>query len=252
MKKLMKAIVILIIIGTLFFSFSIQTDFLSDQKRFERVRTSIKEKQNTIQRVLKNNELELGNFSLLIVAYKDDDELELYAKEKQNEIYTKILSYNICARSGKLGPKRRYGDYQVPEGFYHIDRFNPASSYYLSLGINYPNPSDRKKSNFSNLGGDIFIHGSCVTIGCLPMTDEKIKELYLYAVHAKNNGQDKIPVYIFPFKMTNENMNFYKEKHRDNEPLISFWSNLKVGYDKFVAKKKELNFSYAENGDYKY
>jgi len=43
--------------------------------------------------------------------------------------------------SGKLGPKRQQGDMQIPEGFYHISGFNPASNFYLSLRINYPNPS---------------------------------------------------------------------------------------------------------------
>ncbi|MBW6491637.1 MAG: L,D-transpeptidase family protein [Lentimicrobium sp.] len=229
-----------------------QSDFLTDQKRFERVRTLIKEKQQTIQNNLSVNNLELENFNLLILVYKDSDEFELYAKTNQETIYKKIKSYEICSRSGQLGPKRKQGDYQVPEGFYYIDRFNPTSNFYLSLGINYPNQSDRKKSKFSNLGGDIYIHGSCVTIGCLPMTNDKIKEIYLYAIHAKNNGQSKIPVYIFPFKMTNQNMNRYKSKYKDNKELIDFWTNLKIGYDKFKSENKELKISFAENGDYKY
>jgi murein L,D-transpeptidase YafK len=248
----MKTTVTLILVAILFWAFAFQADFLTEQKGFERVRTSIKEKQKSLENNLKENKLELDNFNLLIVAYKDDDKLELYAKQKQEISYRKILSYNVCLRSGKLGPKRKQGDYQVPEGFYHIDRFNPTSNFYLSLGLNYPNKSDRKKSKYSNLGGDIFIHGSCVTIGCLPMTDDKIKEIYLYAIHAKNNGQARIPVYIFPFKMTDQNMKNYKEKYNDNEELIRFWTNLKVGYDMFISDKKPLNISFADNGDYAY
>lgn len=86
---------------------------------------------------------------------------------------------------------------QVPECFYNIEIFNPASSYYLSLGINYPNLSDKIKGEKSKLGGDIFIHGSTVTIGCILITDDKIKEVYIYSIYAKENGQNKIP---FPFK----------------------------------------------------
>lgn len=140
------------------------------------------------------------------------------------------------------------GDLQVPEGFYYIDRFNPASSYYLSLGINYPNESDKKKSNASRLGGDIFIHGANVTIGCMPMTDDKIKEIYLYAVYAKDNGQNKIPVYIFPFQMTDRNFYYYKKYY--NESLINFWDNIKKGYDIFQNSKKELNIKIDSNGNY--
>ncbi|WGU69538.1 L,D-transpeptidase family protein [Capnocytophaga canimorsus] len=146
---------------------------------------------------------------------------------KKEHTYRKIISYPICSRSGKLGPKRKQGDGQVPEGFYHIDRFNPSSNFYLSLGLNYPNLSDKRKSKVHDLGGDIFIHGACVTVGCLPMTDNYIKEIYLLATYARNNGQNKIPVYLFPFKMTDKNMQIYKGKYKYNEELISFWNNLK-------------------------
>ena len=46
-------------------------------------------------------------------------------------------------QSGTTGPKRAEGDYQVPEGFYYINEFNPNSKYHLSLGLNYPNASDK-------------------------------------------------------------------------------------------------------------
>lgn len=165
-------------------------------------------------------------------------------------MYKLIAAYDICASSGQLGPKRKQGDRQVPEGFYTIDRFNPASNFYLSLGVNYPNRSDRKKSDAADPGGDIFIHGSCVTIGCLPMTDSKIKEIYLYAVYARNNGQNDIPVYIFPFRMTDGNFQTYKNRYAKNRELTDFWTNLKTGYDKFIAEKKALKVSVDNSGDY--
>ena len=71
-----------------------------------------------------------------MIAYKEEAILELYAKNKSDKIYKKICEYNIAEKSGALGPKRKEGDLQVPEGFYNIEIFNPASSYYLSLGIN--------------------------------------------------------------------------------------------------------------------
>lgn len=151
-----------------------------------------------------------------------------------------------------MGPKRRQGDGQVPEGFYYIDRFNPISNFYLSLGINYPNLSDKRKSSFHDPGGDIFIHGSCVTIGCLPITDDSIKELYLLAVYAKNNGQAKIPVYIFPFRMTDKQMLKYNAEYEGNKALLTFWDNLKPGYDHFMKELKELNIEVNANGDYSY
>lgn len=233
-------------------SFTMQTDFLAEQKKFERVRAALNEKQELLNKILRENKISSDNINVIFVAYKDNDLLDVYAKTKKETSYRKLLSYSICSRSGQLGPKRKQGDGQVPEGFYHIDRFNPKSNFYLSLGLNYPNLSDKRKSKESNLGGDIFIHGSCVTIGCLPMTDDYIKELYLLAVYAKNNGQNKIPVYIFPFKMTAQNMADYLAKYKENKALISFWNNLKMGYDMFMNDQKELNIKVAENGDYTY
>lgn len=252
MKKTASISILSSILIIFLFSFTLQSDFLSDQKKFSRVKTAISEKETALEKRLKENQISLGKINLILVAYKDNDLLDVYAKNKTESTYKKIFSYEVCARSGKLGPKRKQGDLQVPEGFYHLDRFNPSSSYYLSLGINYPNLADKRKSKSPNLGGDIFIHGSCVTIGCLPMTDNLIKEIYVLAVHAKNNGQTKIPVYLFPFKMNDANMSSYKSSYASNKELISFWENLKIGYDQFISDPKELKFQVEQNGDYKF
>lgn len=241
---------VLLIFGIALVSFTFHTDFLTEQKKYERVRTAVKDKQDYVGKQLSESKITLDNLNLLLVAYKDNDVLDVYAKTKQATNYKKILTYQICSRSGQLGPKRKEGDGQVPEGFYHIDRFNPKSNFYLSLGINYPNLSDKRKSKASSLGGDIFIHGSCVTVGCLPMTDDYIKEIYLLAAHARNNGQTKIPVYVFPFKMTDESLSSYKSRYKANKELISFWDNLKTGHDKFLKDLKELNIKVTDNGDY--
>ena len=80
------------------------------------------------------------------------------------------------------------------------------------------------------------------------MTDDKIKEIYLYAVYAKDNGQNKIPVYIFPFQMTDRNFDYYKKYY--DESLINFWLNIKKGYDIFQTTKKELNIKVDSKGNY--
>jgi len=229
-----------------------QSDFFSEQKKYARVRTAISEKEQHLTENLRKNGLTTDSVHILMVAYKAEEQLEIYAKKKDETVYKLIALYDVCASSGELGPKRKQGDRQVPEGFYKIDRFNPTSNFYLSLGINYPNQSDRKKSNFSNLGGDIFIHGSCVTIGCLPMTDDKIKEIYLYTVFARNNGQSHIPVYIFPFRMTDENFSIYKKQYAKNQGLIDFWTNLKIGYEKFILEKKALKETVDKFGNYQF
>ncbi len=245
----MKWILTLLVLLTFPLMNEAQTDFLKEQKKFARFRTAVSEKQQLLENKLSDHQISMNNLNLLLVAYKEEGLLEVYCKTKQETNYRKLFSYAICSRSGQPGPKRKQGDAQVPEGFYYIDRFNPNSNFYLSLGLNYPNLSDQRKSPHSDLGGDIFIHGSCVTIGCLPMTDNFIKEIYLLAVHAKNNGQTRIPVYVFPFKMTPENMVKYKKEYKALGP---FWENLKTGYDEFFESKKELKVRVAPNGDYLY
>lgn len=240
----------LALLGLGLLSFTGHGDFLAEQKQYARVRAALQEKQPLLDSLLAKAGLHSDDLSVLLVAYKDHDRLEVYAKRKEAASYQKLRTYRICSRSGILGPKRRQGDFQVPEGFYHIDRFNPASNYHLSLGINYPNPSDRRKSQARNLGGDIFIHGSCATIGCLPMTDDRIKEIYLLCALARNNGQERIPVYIFPFRMNDANMAAYKQRFATNPGLLSFWDNLKTGHDRFMADHRQLDVRVLANGDY--
>ncbi|MFC7667854.1 murein L,D-transpeptidase family protein [Hymenobacter humi] len=105
----------------------------------------------------------------------------------------------------------------MPEGFYQIDRFNPKSEYHLSLGLNYPNAADLALGE-PDPGGDIFIHGGEVTIGCLPITDIGIEEVYLIAVAARAAGQTLIPVHIFPFPLTESEL-----ARRTASPNYAFW-----------------------------
>ena len=230
----------------------IKSDFLTEQKQYERVRTAYKEKWQFVAGKLMENSIQTDELNILIVVYKAEQKLDIYGKKKTETSYKRISTCDICNSSGQPGPKRRKDDNQVPEGFYHIDRFNPVSNFFLSLGINYPNESDKKKSRPGNPGGDIFIHGGCVTIGCIPITNERIKELYLYAIQAHQNGQLKIPVYIFPFKMDSPNMSMHKARYRNNMELLKFWDNLKTGYDKFEKNHIELNVKVNADGNYSF
>jgi murein L,D-transpeptidase YafK len=175
-------------------------------------------------------------------------QLEVWVKKAADSTFSFYKSYPFCALSGDVGPKRKQGDGQVPEGFYYINRFNPQSNFYLSLGINYPNASD-KILGHSNPGGDIFIHGSCVTVGCIPIADDKIKELYVLCVEARNNGQQFIPVHIFPMRL-NENNLILLEKKEVPESQKKFWKNLQAGYVYFENEKRIPTLSVDKQGYY--
>jgi len=109
-----------------------------------------------------------------------------------------IRAYPILAASGHAGPKLRQGDYQVPEGVYRIEFLNPNSSYHLSMKVSYPNEFDRRmaaRDSRKNLGGDIFIHGKNVSIGCVALGDPAIEELFTLAA---DTGPQRIKVIIAP------------------------------------------------------
>ncbi|MEP7263250.1 MAG: L,D-transpeptidase family protein [Bacteroidota bacterium] len=231
-------------------SFICKDDFRTEQLKYKRVKAAYEEKEDGLKKMLKEKSISINNMQMLLVGYKQEMELQLWARNSSEKKYHFIKSYNFCALSGKLGPKRKAGDEQVPEGFYYVDRFNPASNFYLSLGINYPNKSDRLLGDKVHPGGDVFIHGNCVTIGCIPVTDDKIKELYICAVEATNNGQKKIPVYIFPMKMKEETFSSVCNKNKASISLTTFWKQLLKGYTNWTKTNEALNYTVDEKGNY--
>ena len=193
--------------------------------------------------------LDFENFQLYIRAFKNEKILEVWIKGKNADQFTLLHTYEFCTSSGSLGPKRRQGDLQIPEGVYHINHFNPESNFYLSLGLNYPNASDKILSDKQHPGSSIYIHGNCVTIGCIPLTDDKIKELYIMAVEARNGGQEKIPVHVFPTRLTEQGMSFLKSNHASSGH-VEFWENLKKVYDDFEETKKLKPVRVNKGGQY--
>ena len=128
---------------------------------------------------------------LALVAIKNAQRLELYARQSEQDPWHFVKAYPVLAASGKLGPKLRAGDYQVPEGVYRVAFLNANSRFHLSLKLDYPNQFDQKMARSdgrSDLGGDIMIHGNSVSIGCLAMGDEAAEELFVMAaLSAKEN-----------------------------------------------------------------
>jgi L,D-peptidoglycan transpeptidase YkuD (ErfK/YbiS/YcfS/YnhG family) len=134
---------------------------------------------------------------ILLVGIKSLQKLQLWAKTDQG--YKLIKTYNFTAFSGKLGPKLREGDRQIPEGVYKIEYLNPNSSYHLSMKLNYPNEFDLQKAKQegrANPGSDIMIHGREVTIGCIPIGDAGIEEVFICVARA---GIANVDVIVSPF-----------------------------------------------------
>ncbi|MGF6907308.1 L,D-transpeptidase family protein [Fusobacterium sp. PH5-44] len=173
--------------------------------------------------------IKLGN-PVYIRLFKEEKKLEIWIQNDTGK-YVFYKEFNICTFSGGLGPKKKEGDRKSPEGFYNTKKsfLNPNSSYHLSFNIGYPNEYDKSHGYTGSL---IMIHGNCVSLGCYAMTDEYIEEIYGLVEKALDNGQKKINIDIFPFKMTESNM----EVHEDDE-YYDFWKELKPGYDYFQMNK---------------
>lgn len=160
--------------------------------------------------------------------------LEIYAGQAGAPM-TLHAKWDVCARSGALGPKFREGDRQSPEGFYFVkpSQLNPHSSYHLSFNLGFPNAYDRYHGR---TGSFLMVHGNCVSIGCYAMTDHGISEIYARVEDAFGHGQKFVRVHIFPFPMTDANLATHAQSPHDD-----FWRNLKEGWDWFETYRQPPN-----------
>ena len=120
-----------------------------------------------------------------IVVRKADRVMELYAEGRH--VHTIA---GIQLGDAPVGHKRFQGDERTPEGRYTIDYGNPASGYFLSLHISYPNARDvaYSRARGRNPGGLIFIHGQPNdfrgrmrgdwTDGCIAISDNEMETLW--------------------------------------------------------------------------
>ena len=248
----MKFIFTISFVLTVCFSADAQTSaasfaFVDYQKSFPRINEALRRKQDTLMKQFREKGLEWPAKYMYIRSFKYDSHLEVWVKNEKNEPYKLFKNYRVCALAGTLGPKRMRGDYQVPEGFYYINEFKPNSMYHLALGLNYPNASDRMLSDSLAPGGDIYIHGSCVTTGCIPVMDQQIEELYILATWSKSQGQDFIPVHVFPVSFNNQRSTAYLAKYLKDFPEYAPMVNQFRHAYEYFDKKKQLPIIMVDN-----
>ena len=136
-----------------------------------------------------------------IIVRKKARKLELFEGDKLVKKYKMVLGFSPS------GDKSVEGDGRTPEGDFFVFTKNDQSSYYLSLGLSYPNVQDAKRGlserlitreeydqiidsisrkqmppQKTRLGGEIYIHGGGTdedwTDGCVAVKDEDIKEIF--------------------------------------------------------------------------
>lgn len=228
-----------------------QPAFVSNQRGFIKSGDPYDRMEDSLKKQFEEKNLSWPPQSIYIRSFKYDRLLEVYVKNDSKEQYKLFKTYKVCMQSGTTGPKRIEGDYQVPEGFYYINEFNPNSKYHLSLGLNYPNASDKILSDADRPGGSIYIHGNCVSVGCIAISDIPIEELYFLASRTKISGQDFIPVHVFPVKYNvKRSIEYLAESTISNAPVQKFAIKLKEVFDYFEEKKQLPVIMVNKSGEY--
>lgn len=171
---------------------------------------------------------------MMVRIFKQSNELEVW--KQAGGAFKLFKSYEICAWSGGLGPKVVEGDRQSPEGFYTITPglLNPNSNYYLAFNTGFPNKFDRA---YGRTGSDLMVHGDCSSRGCYSMTDESIAEIYALARESFAGGNPSFQLQIYPFRMTASNL-----AQNADSPNMSFWKNIKEGYDRFELARQPASW----------
>lgn len=252
MSKLLFKYLFLFIVGTTGFSYAnAQSSFIQTQKSSFRVSNAFSNKESSLAKEFAEKKLAWPAKYIYIRSFKFDSQLEVWVKNNLRDKYELFKTYRVCMQSGTMGPKRLQGDFQIPEGFYYINEFNPRSNYHLSLGLNYPNSSDRILSDSLRPGNGIYIHGSCVSIGCVAVNDSDVEELYVLSTYARAAGQEYIPVHIFPVKYNSQRSSDYLNTIVKNNPgLEGFFGQLKASYDLFEKTKQVPVVLVDEDGNY--
>jgi murein L,D-transpeptidase YafK len=216
-----------------------QTNYVAYNSPSSKVNSLYKGKEDTLRKQFEAKGLKWPARYVYIRSFKYDSQLEVWVKNTNKEPYKLFRTYRVCMQSGTMGPKRLEGDFQVPEGIYHIDDFNPNSNYHLSLGLNYPNASDRILSDSLRPGGEIYIHGSCVSVGCVALSDQDIEDVYIITSYARANGLEFIPVHVFPARYNvKRSADYLASTIRSKEHLKKFEDRLKDIFDYFNEHKQ--------------
>ena len=189
---------------------------------------------------------------VLLRVFKADDTLELWVRNPKQKEFQLLKSYAICARSGELGPKRQRGDLQVPEGFYQVTMFHPRSQFHLSMLINYPNESDRIRATAHDPGGSILVHGACCTIGCIPITDRWIEELYIICLDSFTRHANRTLVHIFPGRLDEAGLAKLKQEFPERKDLHTFWEEIRPGFETFESTHVPAKFRVDRAGAYRF
>jgi len=233
--------------------YSYSQNMIEPRRIFGKVNDILERTEDSVKIQFQKQQLTWPPVAMYVRSFKYDRQLEVWVKGNLSEPFRLFKIYKVCMQSGTMGPKRMEGDYQVPEGFYHINDLNPNSLFHLSLGLNYPNASDKILSDSLRPGSNIYIHGNCVSTGCIPISDEPIEEVFFIASVVKEQGEEFIPVHVFPVRYNvKKSMDYLKNIVGKDPVLTRFNNNIKIVFDQFETKKQLPLIMVNKKGEYVY
>ncbi len=169
------------------------------------------------------------------LSFKKEKKIELWARGT-NQSWRYIHTYPLTAYSGKLGPKLKEHDLQIPEGIYRLSSFNPYSAHHLSMMINYPNEFDKSRATDDRrkkLGGNIFLHGKNTSVGCLAVGNDAIDQFFILV---RRVGLSNTKVIISPNDLRTDkaHTNFSKQP----KWVPELYKKIKYALKEFPAHRK--------------
>jgi len=195
---------------------------------------------------------------VVYLAFKDARRIEVYARADSFSPWKHVKDYPVLGLSGGLGPKLKEGDNQVPEGIYRAEYLNPNGRFHVSIRLNYPNELDRRQANIdgrTRLGGDIMVHGTSSSTGCLAVGNQAAEDLFVLAGLV---SKEHVRIVVSPTDFRTQGM-----PSNEGQPawVTSLWdgirrelavypkepvSNVQVAQESYASKK-----AYVQNVDFK-
>jgi len=201
------------------------------------------EREDLLPYRIVQNSLTYNSLDVLLIGYKNELELQLWVRARNsNSKYLRLKSFNITdSNVACLGPKSVLGDNLTPEGVYSVEFYSSLkwSDFYLAFRVSYPNDADIARRNYWGIsakpGGDINIHGCCISIGCIPIGNPDMEELFLLIRANQKNGS-AVKILIFPFKFDDlATKGRFINQYRDEVLLLGFWQSLERIHHYFLG-----------------
>lgn len=198
-------------------------------------REAINRNTPRLENLFREKHTKLGN-NIFMRAFLDKGKLELWSK-KNNGQYIFIRNYKFCNPTSRVRLRPVTGVYYLKnEALQAIVNNGPA------LKSSYPNTYDIEQKMPKRT---MYIAPNCSNSFGIGLTDPEMGELYTISYFSAANGQNAIPLHIYPFEMNWVNM----FTHR-NDKNIQKYQKLAPIYNYFENNNRLPNVTINKNGYY--